>query len=128
MEHGVVEDAVDRNGGANAKCERKDRRKGKAWITEDLPERKAEILEQYLHQRLLWEGEGYRKTRDNVSRSENGKVDATIKVGPPATGLRRWGESERRSSTEFNKTHHLWFCRRLHFDPEHFGYQAEIFN
>jgi hypothetical protein len=44
MEHSVIEDAVDGHGCANAKGERKDRGKGETGVTEDLPERKTEIL------------------------------------------------------------------------------------
>jgi hypothetical protein len=44
MEHSVVEDAVDGYGCANAKGERKDGGKGETGVTEDLPERKTEIL------------------------------------------------------------------------------------
>jgi hypothetical protein len=44
MEHSIVEDAVDSNGCTNAKGERKDRGKRETWVTEDLPERKTEIL------------------------------------------------------------------------------------
>jgi hypothetical protein len=44
MEHSVVEDAVDSNGCADAEGERKDRGKGETGVTEDLPERKTEIL------------------------------------------------------------------------------------
>jgi hypothetical protein len=44
MEHRVIEDAVNGNGGADAKGERKDRGEGEGWVTENLPERKAEIL------------------------------------------------------------------------------------
>ena len=44
MEHRGVQDAVDSNRGAYAEGERKDRGKGKSRVTENLPERKAEIL------------------------------------------------------------------------------------
>ena len=44
MEHSVVENAVDSNGCANTKGERKDRGKGETRVTEDLPEGKTEIL------------------------------------------------------------------------------------
>jgi hypothetical protein len=53
MKDRVVEDAVDGDSGANAEGEREDRGNSEAWVPENLPEGKAEILEQYLHQRLL---------------------------------------------------------------------------
>ena len=57
MEHSIVQDAVNGDCGADAKGERKDCGEGEARVADDLPERKAEILEQYLHQRLLLHGE-----------------------------------------------------------------------
>ena len=53
VEHSIVQDAVDGDCGADAKCERKDGGEGEARVADDLPERKAEILEHNLHQRLL---------------------------------------------------------------------------
>jgi hypothetical protein len=53
MEHSVVQDAVDSDCSANAEGERKDCGEREARVADDLPERKAEILEHHLHQRLL---------------------------------------------------------------------------
>jgi hypothetical protein len=44
MENSVIEDAVDGDGCANAKGERKDRGQRETGVTEDLTERKTEIL------------------------------------------------------------------------------------
>src|SRR5205814_231217 len=53
MEHSVVQDAVDGDCGADAKRERKYCGEREARVADDLPERKAEILEHNLHARLL---------------------------------------------------------------------------
>src|SRR5580692_3086804 len=57
VEHSIVKDAVDCDRGSDAKGERKDCGEREARVADDLPERKAEILEHNLHQRLLLPGE-----------------------------------------------------------------------
>jgi hypothetical protein len=53
MKHGVVEDAVDGDRGANPERERENCCEGKAGIAENLPECETEILKQCLHTHLL---------------------------------------------------------------------------
>ena len=57
MKHRVVKDAIDRNGGANSEGERQDRGEGESQVAKDLPEGKAEILQQYSHRGLQGKGE-----------------------------------------------------------------------
>jgi hypothetical protein len=55
MEHGVIKDAVDSNRGADSQGKRQDCGEREAEVAENLPECEPEILEQYMHQRLLEE-------------------------------------------------------------------------
>jgi hypothetical protein len=57
VKHRVIKDAIDGDGGAYSERERQDRGEGESQVAKDLSKGKAEILQQYLHQRLLWEGQ-----------------------------------------------------------------------
>ncbi len=58
MQDCVIKNAVHGDSGADAEGERKNGGERKAEIAENLPQRKTEILEQYLHAYLLSRGTG----------------------------------------------------------------------